>query len=57
MGHGTTDRANSKSKSNSKSNSKSKTMTTEEDAVAFVVQMLCALDVMENAEFVHGDLG
>ena len=30
--------------------------TTEEDVAAFVAQMLCALDVMEDAELVHGDL-
>lgn len=30
--------------------------TTEKDVAAFVAQMLCALDVMEDAELVHGDL-
>ena len=29
---------------------------TEEDVAGFVAQMLCALDVMENAELVHGDI-
>lgn len=29
---------------------------TEEDVAGFVAQMLCALDVMENADLVHGDV-
>jgi len=33
-----------------------RTSATEEDVAAFVAQMSCALDVMEDAELVHGDL-